>query len=199
MGVTQQMLGAGGSPFAYRGSIGPWPIGDGLAVKLCRIGEAVSAESGLLGWFGVDYVLRGDDPWPVEINPRYTASVEIHELATGRALLCEHRIACEGVGDRNGATVPVREKSGRPRMIAKLIMYASGDLVAPLMPFEGDAPSEPFALRPIADVPWPGTAIAAGQPLMTIFASGEDEAECRSRLSALEREWGERLGTTWEK
>ena len=42
---------------------------------------------GLAGWFGVDFILRDGIPWPVEINPRYTASVEIHELASGRSLL----------------------------------------------------------------------------------------------------------------
>ena len=50
---------------------------------------------GLVGWFGVDYILRDGIPWPVEINPRYTASLEIHELASGRSLLPEHRHACE--------------------------------------------------------------------------------------------------------
>ena len=96
VGVTQQLLGTAGSPFVYRGSIGPWPISEALAVKLRRLGDVLARASGLLGWFGVDYVLRDDDPWPVEINPRYTASVEIHELALGRALLCDHRQAFEG-------------------------------------------------------------------------------------------------------
>ena len=57
---------------------------------------ALASAFGLVGWFGVDYVLRDGNPWPVEINPRYTASLEIHELASGRSLLAEHRRACEG-------------------------------------------------------------------------------------------------------
>ena len=98
LGVTQQLLGVGGNPFAYRGSIGPWPIEESLAIKLQFLGEVVASASGLVGWFGIDYVLRDGEPWLVEVNPRYTASVEVHELATRRAFVSEHRLACEGGG-----------------------------------------------------------------------------------------------------
>ena len=96
VGVSQQLQGVPGSPFAYRGSIGPWPIDENLSASLCRLGDVIASASGLLGWFGIDYVLCGGEPWPVEVNPRYTASVEVHELATGHSLLAEHRAACEG-------------------------------------------------------------------------------------------------------
>src|SRR5262249_16249101 len=96
VGVTQQLLGVAGSPFIYRGIIGPCPISDALASKLRRLGEAIARGFAIPGWFGIDYVLRDNDPWPVEVNPRYTASVEIHELASRRALMLEHRRACAG-------------------------------------------------------------------------------------------------------
>jgi uncharacterized protein len=194
VGVTQQLLGAAGSPFAYRGNIGPWPIGDALAVKLNRLGKALARTPGLSGWFGVDYVLRDDDPWPVEINPRYTASVEIHELALGRALLCDHRLACEGVGVQESAAAAAPSIAERPTVIAKLIVYAPREMTAPEIAFGDDSGSDPFALRSIADVPWPGTQIAAGEPVMTLFARGANVADCRSRLGDLEQEWLRRLG-----
>jgi predicted ATP-grasp superfamily ATP-dependent carboligase len=103
-------------------------------------------------------------------------------------------MACEGVSEQASARVADRSGANQPRVVGKVIMYATHDLIAPVMPFEGDAPGNPFALRPIADVPWPGTAIAAGQPIMTVFASGDDAAECASRLSELEWEWAKRLG-----
>ena len=112
VGVTHQLLGVVGSPFAYRGSIGPWPIDDSLAAKLRRLGGVVAAAAGLLGWFGIDYVLCDDEPWPVEVNPRYTASIEVHELATGQGLLNEHRVACGGDAGGAARTRPV---SGRGR------------------------------------------------------------------------------------
>ena len=48
VGVTQQLLGVAGSPFGYRGSIGPWPIDEALTAKLRRLGEVLARASGLL-------------------------------------------------------------------------------------------------------------------------------------------------------
>jgi predicted ATP-grasp superfamily ATP-dependent carboligase len=191
--VTQQLLGGLESPFAYRGSIGPWPINSSLAAKLGRLGDAIASGSGLLGWFGVDYVLRDGDPWPVEVNPRYTASVEIHELALGRALLCEHRRACEG-----GVTVaPAPPQKAGPPVIAKVIVRARRDFIAPAIDFDDDRETgNPIGLRAVADVPWPGTRFAAGDPVMTLQAWGENVSDCQSRLNDLERTWSERLGFT---
>jgi predicted ATP-grasp superfamily ATP-dependent carboligase len=189
VGVTQQLIGMPASPFAYRGSIGPSPIGEMLAAKLHRLGEVLASASGLQGWFGVDYVLRDGEPWPVEINPRYTASVEIHELASGRALLGEHRVACEG-GAANATTPTI---AARPRTVGKLIVHASREGIAPEIALGGDAMIDSFAMRSIADVPWPGTRFVPGDPVMTLLAWGENVADCQSRLNGLERQWMERL------
>ena len=43
-----------------------------------------------------------------------------------------------------------------------------------------------FAVPAIADVPWPGTVIAAGEPIMTLFTTGHDVQECEDRLAELE-------------
>jgi uncharacterized protein len=189
VGVTQQWLGVPGSPFGYRGSIGPWPIDLALTAKLRKLGEVLASASGLRGWFGVDYVLRDGEPWPVEVNPRYTASVEVHELASGQALLGEHRTACEGGHvDAPEPTIPAT-----PRIVAKLILHASREFNAPEIAVGYDSPSDPFGLREIADVPWPGTRFAPGDPVMTILAWGENVTDCESRLIGLEREWAQRL------
>jgi predicted ATP-grasp superfamily ATP-dependent carboligase len=193
VGVTQQLLGVAGSPYIYRGSIGPWPISDALAIKLRRLGEAVARGFGIPGWFGIDFVLRDNEPWPVEVNPRYTASVEIHELASRRALMLEHRRACEGESACASVEVPPPPMPGWPRVIGKQIVYAPRKLIAPEITVADDVVSDPFALRPFADVPWPGTRFAAGEPVMTLFAWGDDVASCQSRLSVLEKEWIERL------
>jgi len=192
IGVTRQLIGIAGAPFAYRGSIGPSRITKTLASKLHLLGTALTSAFGLAGWFGVDYILRDGNPWPVEINPRYPASLEIHELASRRALLVEHRRAFEG--DALTGECPGRTDLPRPRVVAKVILYATRNLVVPEIAAGEDESSDRFAVRSIADVPWPGTSIHPGEPVMTLLASGENGAACRSRLSELESRWMRQLG-----
>jgi len=192
IGVTRQLIGIADSPFAYRGSIGPLLIAGTLASKLLVLGDTLTSAFGLTGWFGVDYVLRGGNPWPVEINPRYPASLEIHELASRRALLADHRRACEGeTAPQEG---PGRTDLPRSRVVAKLILHATRTLVVPEIAAGHDDSHDLFAVRSIVDVPWPGTSFEPGDPVMTLLASGENPAACRSRLIELERKWMRQLG-----
>src|SRR5262249_666683 len=96
LGVTRQLVGAGwlnAGPFRYCGSVGPLPLGRGLQRSLDALGRLLARRAGLRGLFGVDGVLRGSAFWPVEVNPRYPASVEVLEYATRLAALRWHRQA----------------------------------------------------------------------------------------------------------
>ena len=125
--MTRQLIGVPGSPFAYRGSIGPWPVP-------ARLREALSC------WGILSLVLRSRRPvrrrlhpprrraLAVEVNPRYTASVEVLELALGRSLLIEHFVpACRG--RRTGQ--PIRLIASISRVVGKAILFASRPLVVP--------------------------------------------------------------------
>ncbi|MEO6808451.1 MAG: ATP-grasp domain-containing protein, partial [Isosphaeraceae bacterium] len=92
LGVTRQILGENG--FAYRGSLAPWPLEADPRKRIEALGRAIASAFPLVGLFGIDFVLRNGHPWPVEVNPRYTASVEVLEQALGRSLLTEHVRAC---------------------------------------------------------------------------------------------------------
>jgi uncharacterized protein len=192
IGITRQLIGIAGSPFAYRGSIGPWPITEPLAARLKALGNALAVGFGLAGWFGVDYCLHARIPWPVEINPRYTASLEIQELACERSLLAEHQRACEGRATAVERCSPV--KPARSRVIAKLILYAPRPLIVPAIVPEENEMDDRFAVGSIADVPWPGTRFNPGEPVMTLLAAGPDLGQCRSRVNRLEQLWTRRLG-----
>src|SRR5262249_35731030 len=87
LGVTSQWIGRPGAPFGYRGSLGPCRVSTQLRRRVEALGRVLAADFGLLGLFGIDLVIRDEIPWPVEVNPRYTASVEVIELALGRPLL----------------------------------------------------------------------------------------------------------------
>jgi predicted ATP-grasp superfamily ATP-dependent carboligase len=188
IGVTKQLVGSPGSPFGYRGSVGPWQPSDGLTCRLRAIGQTLSTSFALAGWFGVDFILHDGRPWPVEVNPRYVASTEVLELATGRSLVAEHLRACgEGFAASRPPLRPPDDVNAL--VVGKAILYARRTFLVPDVPVPDLSCRTPFAIPEIADVPWPGTRIEAGQPVLTVFASGEDIATCETRLRFKEERW----------
>ena len=55
-----------------------------------RLGNILAEQFELMGLFGVDFVLEGERVWSLEVNPRYTASVEIVERFTGVSAIAKH-------------------------------------------------------------------------------------------------------------
>ena len=185
LGIARQEQGAPEAPFLYRGSVGPWPVADSVAAKLDRLGDLLAAEFALVGLFGVDFILVDDEPRPIEINPRYTASVEALELAARRSILAHHLRACLQ------AELP-HAPAPSSSIVGKRVIYASHPIRFPEVPIPR-FPSDGFQVPPIADVPRPGSVIQPGEPIMTVLARGRDPEQCIAGLDRLERAWLERL------
>ena len=97
LGITQQLIGTpwtGTTGFRYAGSLGPLPVPDAVTDQFRALGNCVAAEFALSGLFGIDAILAEATVWPVEVNPRYTASVEVLERALGLAAIAHHVRAC---------------------------------------------------------------------------------------------------------
>lgn len=190
IGVCEQLIGptfGAPSEFGYSGSIGPIAVSDPTRKLLQRLGDALTREAQLRGLFGIDFILTDDIPWLVELNPRYTASVEVLERATGRALLSEYGLSALShfqKGDAKNATAP--EPKTFPSIVGKQIVYATHDLTARSI----DAlirPADALELPLIADIPVSGTVIASGWPICTVFAETQSVAECRRLLAARQK------------
>lgn len=161
LGVTLQLVGLPefrAGEFSYCGSIGPLELNESDSVQWRRIGEVIAGEFNLTGLFGVDAIKRQDGIYPVEVNPRYTASVEVLELALGCQAIKLHCEACN-------IQLPDSEERGPGRLIGKAILFAPEDLV-----FKGFA-QEGFS---IADVPTGGAEIKQGHPVLTVMVTGTD-------------------------
>jgi predicted ATP-grasp superfamily ATP-dependent carboligase len=171
-GVTRQLVGADwlhSAPFAYCGSVGPveWP--PDLHLRWTRFGTQLAQHFGLKGVFGVDCIQGDDTHWLIEINPRYTASMEILEWALHRGVL--------------GPCAPGSPPSNE--VLGKAIYYARNSC---RFPAEG-----PWldSLRPLpdvwqmpefADIPRPGTPIEAGQPVLSFYGRAASAAACEEQL-----------------
>ncbi len=193
LGVTRQLLGRDGEPFAYIGSIGPWPISERTRAEVRAVGSALTEAFGLRGLFGVDLILKADGrPVPVEVNPRYTASVEVLELTAGRSFLAEHRGAFEG-----GPPEVPRSRARSPACVGKAILFADRRCTLPAL--EAWRPRtqalRTFAVPVVADVPAAGEVFEAGAPILTVMARGTSVGACEVALHARLDRWRGRLRT----
>lgn len=161
LGGTRQLLDHDDdSAWRYAGSIGPLTVSAEAQAQLARLGDVLANRFGLQGVVGVDFVLTEAGCAVVEINPRYTASVEIVERirATANDARCWH---------------------------AKRIVYAPRD-AAISQAFHDWAlvqSSPDMAACDLADVPAAGERIPAGRPVLTAFAAGDSGEECERRLA----------------
>lgn len=83
LGVSRQLIGDagfGGCRFAYCGNIIPLDVPMGSAAKkIKRLCEGLTTDLGLKGLNCIDFILKDEGIWFLEINPRYSASMELLE------------------------------------------------------------------------------------------------------------------------
>lgn len=182
LGVSRQRIGGPGGDFAYRGSVGPWPLTGPERAGVERLGRAIAAAFGLAGLFGVDLVLKDGLPWPVEVNPRYTASVEVLELALGRPFLVEHVRAF--APDLADGLRPVPPPSSPPGFVGKAYLFAPAPCKFPAASTIRIRPRTGYELPPWADIPATGQDFAAGEPILTLLARSPRLDDCERRLQA---------------
>lgn len=205
LGVSRQLLGlewcglsAGPTDqFRYCGSIGPLRLASGVERQLTQIGAAVTAAFGLHGIFGIDAIIAGADVgrleveepidgevWPIEVNPRYTASVEVLERALGLRAIALHVAACGG--DAVGLPPSVQPPDTHPRVCGKAILFAKHDtIVADGFSDWCGRQNRNHDWPRSADIPAPGTQIPARQPIATVLAGGTRSLSVMAELQAL--------------
>lgn len=184
VGVTEQLLGpawGGSREFQYVGSVGPVALSPEHARSLTQIGDCLAERFSVRGLFGVDAIVNDEGVWPVEVNPRYTASVEILERALNFAAIRWHVEACRSgeLPESGSATAP---KDGLDQF-AKAIVYATCEFAVDasvkreLCERNGEA-QDPL----VADIPTVGTSVGVGEPIVTVFAKGRTTADVKEGL-----------------
>ena len=169
LGVTRQLVGLSefhAGEFSYCGSIGPLELNGAEIRQWRRIGELLTGEFELRGLFGVDAIKRQDRVYPVEVNPRYTASVEVLELALGYQAIKFHCDACN-------SRLPDTEECDAGHLVGKAVLFAPVDLI-----FTGYV-EDGFS---IADIPAQGTAVRQGHPILTVIVTGNSISAINENL-----------------
>jgi predicted ATP-grasp superfamily ATP-dependent carboligase len=202
LGVTLQLIGlpaVAAPPFAWCGAITASPLDAEWIGTMRAIGECLARNAGLVGLFGCDFLIEGRTPWLTEVNPRYTAAMELLEFQLGHSLVDWHCQACSGTDIRvpnfdGELSNPLARKSGRvsDRNLGKMVLFAERDLIIQDARQRLRPPTDP-GLPEIADIPPPGQRIPARHPVCSLFASDQTEAGCRDRLFDAARTFRERF------
>ena len=193
LGVTEQLIGESwlqARPFAYCGNVGPITTSPHVEAYLRRIGRLLADATGIRGLWGLDFILRDDVVYPLEVNPRYTAGAEVLELGDRVASLSLH-VACFSAAGETEATTSHDVSDYEKRTVGKAIYYAPERLVFPAHgPWDEDlaSPFDPWRVPGYADIPEPGAPIERGMPVLTVFATASSAHECRIRLQLRARE-----------
>lgn len=183
LGLTRQLAGdraMGADGFRYAGSLlcregdAPWDDPRTVAEAVAMVRAATRA-FGLMGVNGMDVIIRRGTPWPIELNPRWCASLELVERARGTPVFALHAAACTGGRLPAWAAPP----ASRPAW-GKAVVYA-------MRP--GQAPDLRAAARRglVADLPAPGERLVERQPVCTVLAAAATPARCLALLRSRAR------------
>lgn len=171
-GITTQLVGDaafGASGFRYCGSL----LASAGPVGAERLAAAVTEAFGLVGLNVIDFIARDGVPYAIEVNPRWSASMELVEEVVDEPLFGIHARLCAS-GEPPPVFLSWRGVLRGP-VIGKAIVFARRDVVVP----DTDAWLEDPAIR---DVPRAGERIAAGHPVCTVMADGFTAALCHDAL-----------------
>jgi predicted ATP-grasp superfamily ATP-dependent carboligase len=189
LGITTQLIGGDGSEsfwctadwtgangYWYAGSIGPITEPVWLVDCAAALGTFVANRFKLRGLFGIDAILASDKLWPLEVNPRYTASIEVLERATGVRAIELHAQACARSLKLGDAQLGSRGEC--KLQFGKAVLYATQD-IAVSREFSSFAAkqNENSAWPWIADIPHTGSMIPRETPICTVFSQGSEVSE----------------------
>ncbi len=162
--VNRQILRGGeDAAFGFSGSVTPF-LNDATPLMV-RYAEQIASASGCKGTIGIDF-MTGDPVHAIEVNPRFQATLDTIEMATGFNLFRAHVGACHG-------TLPSRRPSCR-QVAARKILFTEKDM---------EISRNLVRFSPlIADIPWPGTSFEEGRAVLSVYGWGPGEEEAEAML-----------------
>lgn len=196
-GVTSDEL-PGPLPFIYRGSILSPDISQEVKQRLEDFGRLVTLETGIRGLWQADFIVKDDGSlWVLEVNPRWSASMELHEIANSVSWVTEHlRALNPGKLRDETRTAPEAYPQRVADLVGKGILYAPAALRLDKQAqermwenrFDGakwKESEEGFLLADIPEVPaglqgW--VDIDAGMPIASVLVRGQNDTEVVEKL-----------------
>ena len=172
------------SHYKYCGSYGPIPLTDEQIDRLQRFAGSVGRESGLLGLWQADFLVHHGSLTLLEINPRWSASMDILDVCLDLGLVEMHfDCVCKNLSQAAFEQVRMkackRARESIESMMGKLVVYAPNAFTVSQAQsdhwwanrWECDVKSRRNRCQ-FADIPLAGTEVAIGDPILTVLNSG---------------------------
>jgi len=161
----------GEAAFRYGGAVGNIAVAAPLRARTQSCLDRLVRVTGLRGLAGVDFVLAGCEPIAIEINPRPTATFELYDDDVPEGLVHWHLLSFE-------RPVPeLAERLGRERAACRALGIVYADEPVPI-------PTDPDFPDWCRDLPCGKTTIAAGAPVLSVFADSATAQEAERELNA---------------
>ncbi len=191
LGITEQLIGLrqfGSHGFRYCGNILPLPelcspvAGNKTLEQVNNLASFLTKAYGLIGVNGVDFILNGDRVYLIEVNPRYSASMELIERAYNFPIFHLHTQAV-----LNGILPKFNFKGllKNRRFFGKAIVFAEGDATA--------SDTRNWAAKGIRDIPECDKKIPRGGPICTLLTGRPTYNEILADLTGRAKELKEEI------
>jgi predicted ATP-grasp superfamily ATP-dependent carboligase len=191
LGISEQLVGIknfGSQGFHYCGNLLPIPetraadTGRLILNRVRRLAEFLTRDYGLVGLNGIDFILNGDQIYFTEVNPRYTASMEIIEIAYELPMFHLH---VQSILDGKLPEFNLEAELKLGKTFGKGYIFAERDVI---LPDTGE-----WSVRGIHDIPLSGEKIRKGGPVCTILAGRSTVEETLSEMFRQARKLKEEL------
>jgi uncharacterized protein len=176
LGITEQLIGIpelGAADFRYCGNL--LPLGEmqnpdvacNLFAQVKRLAQYLTQVYGLVGLNGIDFILDEDRLYATEVNPRYSASMELMERAYDLPMFDIH---LQAVKKGILPEFPLERLMHVNKVCGKAIIFADRDGKTPA--------TKHWQRQGILDIPRQGEDIRSGNPICTLMTiqSNQDEA-----------------------
>lgn len=206
IGLTEQLIGReelGCQGFAWCGNIWPLMLPQGgrraLWQEIERMVARLTRRFNLRGANGIDLVMGKDldgrlRPFLIEVNPRYTASMELFERALDLNIFSLHIEAMNGhlpdghLPDGHLPNRPFPHMQFPNTCLGKGIVYTKSGATMP--------DTAEWVVKGRRDVPFTGEHIPAGHPVCTLLAEGKNRQACWQHLLTGVRAIRQEIGET---
>jgi predicted ATP-grasp superfamily ATP-dependent carboligase len=142
--------------------------------RMITLAEKIALVSGCIGVIGIDFIVGESHVWAIEINPRFQATLETVERATGLNIVQTHI-------DAYNEIIPLTRPTSHQVSIRK-ILFADREFTWPQNTKSEKLKNPGEDLTRFSDIPQPGTIFEPGHAMISVYGLGADLKTATSDL-----------------